>query len=80
MQRTQPFKEAINDFIQTIMDLINKVAPIKERQVKEGYKQQFHGEIVNEIKIVINYLKSMKNQNYKLSKTFTLRQAVKSRK
>ena len=35
------------------------------------------GEIANEIKIAINYLKSLKNQNYKLTKLFIMQQDIK---
>ena len=48
-QNYNEINEAYNDFIQKIMSVIDKVAPIKERQVK--YSQEwFHGEIADEIK------------------------------
>ena len=59
----------INDFIQKIMTVIDKVALIKERQVKQNSQGWFDG--------VINYFKSLKNQNYTLTKTFIVRQDIK---
>ena len=61
--------EAYNDFIQKIMTVIDKVALIKERQVKQNSQGWFDG--------VINYLKSLKNQNYTLTKIFIERQDIK---
>ena len=42
--------EAYNDFIQKIMNVIDKVAPLKERQVKQNSQEWFGGEIADEIK------------------------------
>ena len=42
--------EAYNDFIQKIMSLIDKVAPTKERRVKQTSQEWFDGEIAEEIK------------------------------
>ena len=42
--------EAYNDFIQKIMNVIDKVASMKERKVKQNSKEWFDGEIANEIK------------------------------
>ena len=42
--------EAYNDFIQKIMGVIDKVAPIKERRVKLNSQKWFDGEIADEIK------------------------------
>ena len=61
--------EAYNDFIQKIMTVIDKVALIKERQVKQNSQGWFDG--------VIDYLKSLKNQNYTLTKIFIERQDIK---
>ena len=41
--------EAYNDFIQKIMNVIGKVASMKERKVKQNSKEWFDGEIANEI-------------------------------
>ena len=51
------------------MTVIDKVALIKERQVKQNSQGWFDG--------VINYFKSLKNQNYTLTKTFIVRQDIK---
>ena len=50
------------------MSVIDKVAVVKKRRVKQNCQELFDGEIAVEIKIVINYLKSLKNQNYALKK------------
>ena len=42
--------EACNDFIQKIMNVIDKVAPLKKRQVKQNSQEWFDGEIADEIK------------------------------
>ena len=42
--------EAYNDFIQKIMNVIDKVAPLKERRVKQNSQEWFDGEIADEIK------------------------------
>ena len=42
--------EAYNDFIQKIMNVIDKVAPLKERRVKQNSQEWFDGKIGDEIK------------------------------
>ena len=42
--------EAYNDFIQKIMNVIDKVAPLKERRVKQNSQEWFDGETADEIK------------------------------
>ena len=59
------------------MSVIDKVAPIKERRVKQNSQEWFDGEITDEIKIVINNLKRLKNQNCTLTKIFIMRQHIK---
>ena len=49
-QNCNGINEAYNDFIQKIMRVIDKVAPIKERRVKQNSQELFNGEIANEIK------------------------------
>ena len=49
-QNYNDISEASNDFIQKIMSAIDKVAPIKERRVKENSQEWFDGENVNKIK------------------------------
>ena len=41
---------AYNDFIQKIMNIIDKVAPLKEIQVKQNSQEWFDWEIADEIK------------------------------
>ena len=42
--------KAYNDFIQKIMNVIDKVAPLKERRVKQNFQECFDGETADEIK------------------------------
>ena len=49
-QNFNDINEAHNDFIQKIMNFIDKVTPLKERQVKQSSQEWFDGEIANEIK------------------------------
>ena len=42
--------EAYDDFIQKIMVAMNKVAPTKERRIKENFQAWFDGEIFEAIK------------------------------
>ena len=49
-QNYNGINEAYNDFIQKIMRVIDKVAPIKERRVKQNSQELFNGEIADEIK------------------------------
>ena len=84
-QNFNDINEAYNDFIQKIMNVIDKVAPLKERWVKQN-SQEWFDEITNcdkllmKLKIAINYLKNSKNQNYKLTKVFIMRQDINYRK
>ena len=49
-QNFNDINEAYNDFIQKIMNVIDKVAPLKERRVKQNSQEWFDGEIAGEIK------------------------------
>ena len=49
------------------MEVIDKVAPLKERRVKQNSQEWFDGEIADEIKIAINYLENSKNRNCELT-------------
>ena len=60
------------------MNVIDKVEPMKERQVKQNSQEWFDGEISNEIKNCD--LKNSKNQNYTLTKIFMMRQDINYRK
>ena len=42
--------KAYNDFIQKIINVIDKVAPLKERRVKQNFQECFDGETADEIK------------------------------
>ena len=62
-QNYNEINEAYNDFIQKIMSIIDKVSPMKESQVKKTLRNGLMGKLPMRLKIVINYLKSLKNQN-----------------
>ena len=49
-QNYNEINESYNDFIQKIMSVIDKVAPIKERRIKQNSQERFDGEIADEIK------------------------------
>ena len=52
--------EVYNDCIQKIMSVIDKVAHIKERRVKQNSKEWFDGEIADEIKSCYELFKKFK--------------------
>ena len=83
-QNFNDINEAYNDFIQKIMNVIDKVAPLKERRVKQNSQEWFDGEfpmkLKMKLKIVINCLKNSKNQNCKLTKIFIMWQDINYRK
>ena len=79
-QNFNDINEAYNDFIQKIMNVIDKVTPLKERWVKRNSQEWFDGEIADEIKNRDKLLKNSKNQNCKLPKIFIMRQDTNYRK
>lgn len=72
--------ETDNKFIQKVMNVIQKVAPIKDRQVKKTLRNGFMAKLYMKLKIVKAYLKGLKNQNYMLSKIFIMQQDTNYRK
>ena len=56
------------------MDVIDKVAPIKERRIKKNCQEWFDGEIVDEIKNRDKLFKKLKKS--KLIKISTMQQDV----
>ena len=76
-QNYNEINEAYNDFIQKNMSVIGKAAPIKEKRVKQNSQDGLMGKLPIKLRIVINYLKSLKNQNYTLTKIFIMRQDIK---
>ena len=59
------------------MSLIDKVAPIKEKWVKQISQEWFDGEIADEIKNHDKLFKSLKSQNCTLAKIFIMQQDIK---
>ena len=45
------------------MSVIDKVTPIKERWLKQTLRNALMGKLPMKLKIMINYLKSLKNEN-----------------
>ena len=60
--------EAYDDFIQKIMVAIDKVAPIKERRIKQNSKESFDGEISAAIKDRDKLLKKFKRSRLHIDK------------
>ena len=61
------------------MNVIDKVAPMKKRQVKQNSQEWFDGEIADEFKNRDRLFKKF-NQNYTLTKIFIMRQDINYRK
>ena len=62
-QNYNEINEAYNDFIQKIMSVTGKVAPIKERRLNKTLRNGLMGKLPIKLKTVINYLKSLKKDN-----------------
>ena len=60
--------EAYNDFIQKIMNVIDKVAPLKERWVKQNSQEWFDGEIADEIKNQDKLFRKFKKSKLQIDK------------
>ena len=60
--------EACNDFIQKIMNVIDKVATLKERQVKQNSQEWFDGEIADEIKNHVKLFRKFKKSKLQIDK------------
>ena len=60
--------EAYNDFIQKIMNVIDKVTPLKERWVKRNSQEWFDGEIADEIKNRDKLFKKFKKSKLQIDK------------
>ena len=60
--------EAYNDFIQKIINVIDKFAPLKERRVKQNSQEWFDGEIADEIKNRDKLFKKFKKSKLHIDK------------
>ena len=67
-QNYNDISKAYNDFIQKIIKIIDQIAPIKERRVKQNFKQWFDREIANEIKNRDRLYKKFKTSNIYIDK------------
>ena len=62
--------EAHNDFIQKIMNVIDKVAPLKERRVKQNSQEWFDGKIADEIKNRNKLFRKFKKSKLQIDKDY----------
>ena len=60
--------KAYIEFIQKIMNVIDKVAPLKERRVKENSQEWFYGENADEIKNRDKLFKKLKKSKLQIDK------------
>ena len=67
-QNYNEINEVYNDFIQKIMSVIDKVAPIKVRQVKQSSQVWFDGEIADEVKNRDKLFKKFKKSKLHIDK------------
>ena len=67
-QNFNDINEAYNDFIQKIMNVIDKVAPLKERWLKQNSQEWFDGEIADEIKNRYKLFKKLKKSKLQIDK------------
>ena len=67
-QNYNDINEAYNDFIQKIMNVIDKVTPMKERRVKQNSQEWFDGEIADEIKNRDRLFKKFKKSKLHIDK------------
>ena len=62
--------DSYSKFIKKVMGVIDLVAPIKSRQIKQNSQEWFDGEFAEKISATINYLRNLENQNFKLTKKY----------
>ena len=53
---------------------------MKERRVEQNSQEWLMGSLLMKVKIVIDYLENLKNENYSLTKIFIMRQDINYRK
>ena len=59
------------------MNVIDRAAPIKKDGLNKTLRNSLMGKLPMKLKIVTNYLKTLKNQNYTLTKIFIMWQELK---
>ena len=52
------------------MGVIDLLAPIKSRRIKQNSQKWFDSEVVEKKVSVTNYLRNLKNQNFTLTKKY----------
>ena len=67
-QNFNDINEAYNNFIQKIMNVIDKIAPLKERQVKQNSQEWFDGKLADEIKNRDKLFKKFKKSKLQVDK------------
>ena len=67
-QNYNEINEAYNDFIQKIVSVIDRVAPIKGKRVRQNSQEWFDGEIADEIKNHDKLFKKFKKSKLHIDK------------
>ena len=67
-QNFNDINKAYNNFIQKIMNVIDKIAPLKERQVKQNSQEWFDGKFADEIKNRDKLFKKFKKSKLQIDK------------
>ena len=67
-QNYNDINEAYNDFIKKIVGVTDKVAPMKDRWIKQNSQEWFNGEIASEIKDSDKLFKKNKNSKLNINK------------
>ena len=60
--------DTFSDFIQKVIGVIDLVAPIKSKRIKQNYQEWFNGEVAEKISVGDKLFKKLKNQNFTLTK------------
>ena len=60
--------DAYSNFIWKVIGVIDLVAPIKSRRIKQNSQELFDGEVAEKISVRDKLLRNLKNQNFPLTK------------
>ena len=62
--------DAYSNFTQKVIGVIDLVAPIKSRRIKQNSQELFDGEVAEKISVRDKLLRNLKNQNFTLTKKY----------
>ena len=62
--------DAYSNFTQKVIGVIDLVAPIKSRRIKQNSQELFDGEVAEKISVRDKLLRNLKNQNFPLTKKY----------